>query len=113
MIVLAPKLKPLSILDDPQLNLNMTVNFTSFSLPSNGLEEEMKSLTDIIVLTLANTGANSYCDVSLQVACPRGMRSVVGVASSTALPAQTPFAPPSVINQCLFIQNQAKVSVSG
>ena len=114
-IVSAPKLKPLSILNDPELKLSMTVNFTCFTLPSSceGVTtEEMNTLTDIIVLTLSNTsGEHGYSEVSLQVACPKGMRTVVGAASSSSLPAQTPFAPPSVINQCLFIHNQPKVCI--
>ncbi|XP_063714996.1 ADP-ribosylation factor-binding protein GGA1-like isoform X2 [Symsagittifera roscoffensis] len=104
----SPTLKPMSLISDSDIGISITANFTQFAKPSIETEQS-KGLSDIVVLTISNTSSSNYSKVGLQVACPKSMRTQVGAPSSDSMPAQTPFAPPAVINQCLFIYNPTKV----
>ena len=100
----------MSLISDSDIGISITANFTQFAKPSIETEQS-KGLSDIVVLTISNTSSSNYSKVGLQVACPKSMRTQVGAPSSDSMPAQTPFAPPAVINQCLFIYNPTKVSL--
>ncbi|XP_075266230.1 ADP-ribosylation factor-binding protein GGA2-like isoform X2 [Convolutriloba macropyga] len=104
----AIELKPMTLMNDSELGVSITANFTQFTKPPDETDET-RGLTDIVVLTVTNSSSHNYSKVGIQAASPKSMRAVLGSSSGDILPAKTPFAPPTVLNQCLFIHNPNKV----
>ena len=98
----------MTLMNDSELGVSITANFTQFTKPPDETDET-RGLTDIVVLTVTNSSSHNYSKVGIQAASPKSMRAVLGSSSGDILPAKTPFAPPTVLNQCLFIHNPNKV----